>query len=143
MHDLADNMIYLVVARTPGATGGNAGIVLLYRAALSVDAQGEITGDNHVDCSRIENKMGLHGCATVDWYSVSRGPCTGYLLGDKENIGLNQISSLDEPGARFHRSVCMGMASSAYLNATLRNAASTGRQHNGSLQSASTASSHY
>lgn len=117
MHDLADNMIYLVVARTPGATGGTLGLSCFIVPRFSVDAQGEITGDNHVDCSRIENKMGLHGCATVGLVFGQRGPCTGYLLGDKENIGLNQISSLMSLARVSTGVFALGMASSAYLNA--------------------------
>lgn len=136
MHDLAENMIYLVVARTPGATAGTLGLSCFIVPRFRVDAEGnhldknfgdkalgaktsgnKPIGDNHVDCSRIENKMGLHGCATVGLVFGQRGPCTGYLLGDKENIGLNQIGSLMSLARVSTGVFALGMASSAYLNA--------------------------
>lgn len=117
MHDLAENMIYLVVARTPGAIAGTLGLSCFIVPRFRVDQKGNLIGDNHVDCSRIENKMGLHGCATVGLVFGQRGPCTGYLLGDKENIGLNQIGSLMSLARVSTGVFALGMASSAYLNA--------------------------
>ncbi|WP_404364303.1 acyl-CoA dehydrogenase [Marinobacter sp.] len=117
MHDLSENMVYLVIARTPDAPPGTTGLSCFLVPRFTIDEAGEITGDNHVTCTRLEDKMGLRACATAALSFGHTGPCVGYLLGERENAGLRQLLSLMNL-ARISTGIFgLSMASSAYLNA--------------------------
>lgn len=120
MHDLNDNIAYIVLARVDGARKGTVGlscfVVPRYqlegRALPSNDQQ-----DNGVRCVRLEKKMGLHGCATAQISFGQAAPCYGYLLGDRENVGLKQLMTMMNLARIATGIYALGMASSAYLNA--------------------------
>ena len=61
--------------------------------------------------------MGLKGCANTHLRFGERGNCYGYLMGDRENIGLVQLLSMMTPARISTGIYALGMASSAYLNA--------------------------
>jgi alkylation response protein AidB-like acyl-CoA dehydrogenase len=83
-HDLAENIIHLVLARIEGAPAGVKGISLFLVPKLDVAADGSLAGRNAVHCGAIEHKMGIHGNATcVMNYDGARG----YLVGEP-NRGL-------------------------------------------------------
>ncbi|MGD0719531.1 MAG: acyl-CoA dehydrogenase C-terminal domain-containing protein [Roseiarcus sp.] len=86
-HDLADNIIHLVLARIEGAPAGVKGISLFVVPKISLRADGALGEPNGVTCGSIEHKMGIHANSTcVLNYDGARG----WLVGE-ENRGLNAM----------------------------------------------------
>jgi alkylation response protein AidB-like acyl-CoA dehydrogenase len=83
-HDLADNIIHLVLAKTPDAPDSVKGISLFLVPKFMVGADGSLGARNAVTCGSIEHKMGIHANATC---VMNYDGATGYLLGE-ENKGL-------------------------------------------------------
>ena len=83
-HDLAENIIHLVLARTPDAPQGSKGISLFVVPKFLVNADGTPGERNAVACGSIEHKMGIHGNATC---VMNYDGATGWLIGE-ENKGL-------------------------------------------------------
>lgn len=78
-HDLADNIIHLVLARLPDAPSGAKGASLFLVPKYKVDAAGNPGDANAVTCGSLEQKMGIHGSATcVMHFDASEG----YLVGE-------------------------------------------------------------
>ncbi|WP_426123978.1 acyl-CoA dehydrogenase C-terminal domain-containing protein [Pararhizobium sp. PWRC1-1] len=86
-HDMADNIIHLVIARIEGAPEGVKGISLFIVPKLHVEADGSIGARNTVSCGAIEHKMGIHGNSTC---VMNYDDAVGYLIGT-ENKGLNAM----------------------------------------------------
>lgn len=84
-HDMAENIIHIVLARLPGAPKGTKGISLFIVPKFNVNADGSIGERNAVRCGSIEHKMGIHGNATC---VINFDQAKGYLIGP-ENRGLN------------------------------------------------------
>ena len=63
-HNLAENIIHLVLARTPGAPAGTKGLSLFIVPKIRINADGSLGDGNDVACSNIEEKMGIHGSPT-------------------------------------------------------------------------------
>ena len=83
-HDLAENIIHLVLARIDGAPAGTRGISLFIVPKFLPDAEGNPGQRNNVHCLGLEEKMGIHGNATC---VMSHEEATGWLVGE-ENRGL-------------------------------------------------------
>jgi alkylation response protein AidB-like acyl-CoA dehydrogenase len=83
-HDLADNIIHLVLARIEGAPQGTKGISLFIVPKFVLDKDGNPGKRNGVVCGKIEEKMGIHGNSTC---VLNYDDATGYLVG-QENKGL-------------------------------------------------------
>jgi alkylation response protein AidB-like acyl-CoA dehydrogenase len=83
-HDLTENIIHLVLAKTPGAPDSTKGISLFIVPKFLVNADGSLGARNAVNCGSIEHKMGIHGNSTC---VINHDGATGYLLGE-ENKGL-------------------------------------------------------
>lgn len=83
-HDLTENIIHLVLARTPGAPEGSKGISLFIVPKFLIDPDGSIGSRNSLSCGALEHKMGIHGNATC---VMNYDGATGWLLGE-ENRGL-------------------------------------------------------
>jgi acyl-CoA dehydrogenase len=83
-HDMADNIIHLVLARIEGAPEGTKGISLFIVPKFMVKDDGSLGDRNGVACGAIEHKMGIHGNATC---VMNYDDATGYLIG-AENKGL-------------------------------------------------------
>jgi acyl-CoA dehydrogenase len=113
MHDLTSNIAYIVLARVEGARAGTVGLSCFVVPRFTVDEN----KDNGVRCVRLEQKMGLHGCATTQLSFGLDAPSQGYLLGDRENIGLRQLMTMMNLARIATGIYALGMASSAYLNA--------------------------
>ncbi len=86
-HDLAENIVHLVLARLEGAPVGVKGISLFAVPKFQVDADGVPGAANGVSCGSIEHKMGIHGNATC---VMNFDGAIGYLLGEA-NRGLNAM----------------------------------------------------
>ena len=84
-HDMAENIIHIVLARLPGAPKGTKGISLFIVPKFNVNADGTVGDRNGVRCASIEHKMGIHGNATC---VINFDQAKGYLIGP-ENRGLN------------------------------------------------------
>lgn len=93
-HDLAENIIHLVLARTPGAPAGVKGISLFIVPKFLVNDDGSMGRRNDVWCASIEHKLGIHGSPTaVLMYGAGNGEtdgAVGYLIG-RENQGLDYM----------------------------------------------------
>jgi alkylation response protein AidB-like acyl-CoA dehydrogenase len=80
-HDLADNIIHLVLAKVAGAPDTVKGISLFIVPKFLVNADGSLGERNGVVCGSIEEKMGIHGNSTC---LLNYDGATGYLVGDPE-----------------------------------------------------------
>lgn len=83
-HDLADNIIHLVLARIEGAPAGIKGVSLFVVPKFMVNADGSLGERNGVMCGSIEHKMGIHGNSTC---VMNYDGATGWLIGE-ENKGM-------------------------------------------------------
>ena len=86
-HDLAENIIHLVLARTEGAPAGIKGISLFVVPKFLVNADGSVGARNGVVCGSIEHKMGIHGNSTC---VMNYDNATGWLVGE-ENKGMQAM----------------------------------------------------
>jgi alkylation response protein AidB-like acyl-CoA dehydrogenase len=78
-HDMADNIIHLVLAKAPGGGEGTRGISLFIVPKFLVNEDGSLGARNAVSVGKIEEKMGIHGNATC---VLNYDGATGWLLGD-------------------------------------------------------------
>ncbi|MBR0826414.1 acyl-CoA dehydrogenase C-terminal domain-containing protein [Bradyrhizobium manausense] len=83
-HDLAPNIIHLVLARIEGAPAGIKGVSLFVVPKNLVNADGSVGARNGVTCGSIEHKMGIHGNSTC---VMNYDNATGWLIGE-ENKGM-------------------------------------------------------
>jgi hypothetical protein len=86
-HDLAENIIHLVLARIEGAPAGVKGISLFIVPKILVNPDGSLGARNGVSCGSIEEKMGIHGNATC---VMNYDGAQGFLIGEP-NRGLNAM----------------------------------------------------
>jgi len=86
-HDMAENIVHLVLARIEGAPAGTKGISLFIVPKFILDGDGKPGKRNGVACGSIEEKMGIHGNATC---VLNYDDAEGYLLG-QENGGLKAM----------------------------------------------------
>ncbi len=80
-HDMADNIVHLVLARTPDAPAGTRGISLFLVPKFRLDGQGNPGAFNDVRVVSIEHKMGLHASPTCVLSFGDEGDCIGELIG--------------------------------------------------------------
>ncbi|MCV6593320.1 MAG: acyl-CoA dehydrogenase [Silicimonas sp.] len=81
-HDMADNIIHLVLARLPDAPEGVKGISLFVVPKFLVNADGSLGERNDVRCVSIEHKLGIHASPTCTLAFGDNGGATGYLVGE-------------------------------------------------------------
>ena len=111
-HDLAENIIHLVLARLPDAPAGTKGISLFIVPKFIPNADGSIGKRNGIKCGSIELKMGIHGNATC---VMNLDSATGWLVGEP-NKGLNAMFVMMN-GARLGVGMqSLGLAEVAYQN---------------------------
>jgi alkylation response protein AidB-like acyl-CoA dehydrogenase len=84
-HDMAGNIVHIVLARLPGAPAGTKGISLFIVPKFIVNADGTPGDRNAVECGSLEHKMGIHGNATC---VMNFDGAKAWLIGP-ENKGLN------------------------------------------------------
>ncbi|MFM0315249.1 acyl-CoA dehydrogenase [Paraburkholderia nemoris] len=89
-HDMADNIVHLVLARTPDAPEGVKGISLFIVPKFLVNEDGSLGERNDVHCVSIEHKLGIKANPTAVLQYGDNGGATGYLIGE-ENRGLEYM----------------------------------------------------
>jgi acyl-CoA dehydrogenase len=89
-HDYTDNIIHLVLARTPDAPEGVKGISLFLVPKFVVNDDGSLGARNDVHCVSLEHKLGIHASPTAVLAYGDHGGAVGYLIGD-ENRGLEYM----------------------------------------------------
>jgi len=89
-HDLAENIVHLVLARVEGAPAGIRGTTLFIVPKFLPNADGTPGARNAVTCGSIEEKMGIHGNATC---VMNYDAATGFLIGE-ENRGINAMFTM-------------------------------------------------
>jgi len=89
-HDLADNIIHLVLARTPDAPAGTKGISMFLIPKFLLDDNDNPGERNSVETVSIEHKLGIHGSPTC---VLSFEDATGYMIGE-ENQGMRYMFTM-------------------------------------------------
>ncbi len=116
-HDMADNVVHLVLARVENAPQGTKGLSLFIVPRVRVKADGTPGEFNDVTVAGIEHKMGINGSATCSLNFGENGNCIGELVGTVENQGMPQMFRMMN-GARIGVGIQgVAVAGSAYLNA--------------------------
>ena len=92
-HDMAENIIHLVLARLPDAPEGVKGISLFVVPKVLIDEDGELTKQNDVVCTSIEHKLGIHASPTCSMSFGENGGAVGYLVGEP-NKGLSYMFTM-------------------------------------------------
>ncbi len=95
-HDLAENIIHLMLAKTPGAQEGTAGISLFIVPKFWINDDGTQGAWNDVTSVGIEHKMGIHGSSTLTLAMGENDNCFGWMVGEKEVVdgrgkGMSQM----------------------------------------------------
>ena len=89
-HDMAENIVHLVLARVTGAPEGVKGISLFVCPKFMVNADGTLGARNDVHCVSIEHKLGIKASPTAVLQYGDKGGAVGYLVGE-ENRGLEYM----------------------------------------------------
>ncbi len=89
-HDMAANIVHLVLARVQGAPEGVKGISLFVVPKFMVNSDGSLGARNDVQCVSIEHKMGIKASPTAVLQYGDHGGAVGYLVG-QENRGLEYM----------------------------------------------------
>ncbi len=117
-HDMAANIIHLVLAKAPGGGEGTKGISLFIVPKFLVREDGSLGARNAVSCGKIEEKMGIHGNATC---VMNYDGATGFLIGDLHKGMRAMFTMMNE--ARLG----VGLQGYAQAEAAYRNAVAYAR----------------
>jgi alkylation response protein AidB-like acyl-CoA dehydrogenase len=112
-HDLTENIIHLVLAKTPGAPESSKGISLFVVPKYLVEADGSLGRRNAVSCGSIEHKMGIHANSTC---VMNYDGATGWMVGE-ENKGLAAMFIMMNAARLGVGLQGLGIAEVAYQNA--------------------------
>jgi alkylation response protein AidB-like acyl-CoA dehydrogenase len=112
-HDMAENIVHLVLARLPGAPAGSKGISLFVVPKLMPNADGSLGARNAIHCGGLEHKMGIHGNATAQM--VLDG-AAGWLVGEP-NKGLPAMFVMMNAARLGVGNQGLGLTEVAYQNA--------------------------
>jgi alkylation response protein AidB-like acyl-CoA dehydrogenase len=114
--NLTENIIHPVLARLKGAPAGTRGISLFLVPKIWVNDDGSLGEFNHITCTGVEEKMGLHGSPTCSMALGEKGMCRGYLLGE-ENKGMAGMFQMMNDVRLEVGTQAFAHASAAYLYA--------------------------
>lgn len=114
-HDLAANIVHLVLARLPDAPPGTRGISLFVVPKFLPDPNGDPGVRNAIHCGAIEHKMGIHGNATCQMHLDD---ATGWLVGDAHR-GLNAMFVMMNAARLGVGMQSLGLTDVAYQNAAV------------------------
>jgi alkylation response protein AidB-like acyl-CoA dehydrogenase len=112
-HDLSENIIHCVLARTEGAPSGYKGISLFIVPKYRVNEDGTLGPLNDVYCSGIESKMGWDGAPTATLHFGDHDECQGWLLGE-EGQGLSLMFHMMNEMRLATGAQGVGQAAAAY-----------------------------
>ena len=116
-HDMADNIVHLVLARPEGAGPGTKGLSLFVVPKYHVDlATGELGARNGVYATNVEKKMGLKVSTTCELTFGENEPAVGWLVGDVHN-GIAQMFKVIEYARMMVGTKAIATLSTGYLNA--------------------------
>jgi alkylation response protein AidB-like acyl-CoA dehydrogenase len=116
-HDMADNIVHLVLARPEGAGPGTKGLSLFVVPKFHVDlATGEIGARNGVYATNIEKKMGIKVSTTCELTFGENEPAVGWLVGDVHD-GIAQMFKVIEYARMMVGTKAIATLSTGYLNA--------------------------
>jgi butyryl-CoA dehydrogenase len=114
-HDMAANIIHLVLARLPDAPTGTRGISLFIVPKFIPDAKGEPGVRNSIFCGALEHKMGIHGNATAQ---LNLDGAKGWLIG-QPNKGLQAMFVMMNAARLGVGMQSLGLTEIAYQNAAV------------------------
>ena len=120
-HDMAENIVHLVLARVVGAPEGVKGISLFVVPKFNVNKDGSLKSRNDVHCVSIEHKLGIKASPTAVLQFGDHGGAVGYIVG-QENRGLEYMFIMMN-AARF----AVGMQGIAIAERAYQKAASFAR----------------
>jgi alkylation response protein AidB-like acyl-CoA dehydrogenase len=116
-HDLADNILHLVLARPEGAGAGTKGLSMFLVPKFHVDLEtGELGERNGVYATNLEKKMGLKASTTCELRFGERHPAVGWLVGDDHN-GIWQMFKVIENARMMVGAKAIATLSTGYLTA--------------------------
>ncbi|MBC7986642.1 MAG: acyl-CoA dehydrogenase [Sphingomonadaceae bacterium] len=92
-HDMAENIVHLVLARTPGAPAGTRGISLFLVPKMLVNDDGSLGEANDLRVVSLEHKMGIHASPTCVMSYGDNDACLGWLIGE-ENQGMRAMFTM-------------------------------------------------
>jgi len=116
-HDMAENIIHMVLARIEGAPPGTKGLSLFIVPKIWVNPDGSPGKANDVATASIEHKLGIKASATAVLNFGENGQCRGMLMGGVAHQGMKQMFRMMN-GARIAVGVQgLAVAATAYLNA--------------------------
>ena len=92
-HDVAENIVHLVLARLPDAPPGLKGISLFLVPKFLVNDDGSLGARNDLICSSLEHKLGIHGSPTAVMSYGDKEGAVGYLIGE-ENKGIGYMFTM-------------------------------------------------
>ncbi len=127
-HDMADNIVHLVLARIPGGPEGVKGISLFICPKFMVNENGSLGQRNGVACGNLEEKMGIHGNPTC---VMNYDEATGYLLGEPHK-GLRAMftmmnqARMDVAGQGLYQASAAYQVAAEYAKDRLQGRAVTG-----------------
>ncbi|MCW1954812.1 MAG: acyl-CoA dehydrogenase C-terminal domain-containing protein [Roseobacter sp.] len=114
-HEMADNIIHLVLAKIPGGPDGIKGVSLFIVPKFIVNEDGTPGARNGVSCGALEEKMGIHGNATC---VMNYDAATGYLLGT-EHKGMRAMFTMMNEARIGVGMQGLAQAEAAYQNAVI------------------------
>jgi alkylation response protein AidB-like acyl-CoA dehydrogenase len=112
-HDLAENIVHLVLARLPDAPQGSKGISLFVVPKFLANADGSLGARNGIVCTGLEHKMGIHGNATCQ---LNLDGALGWLVG-QPNKGLPAMFVMMNAARIGVANQSLGLTEVAYQNA--------------------------
>jgi alkylation response protein AidB-like acyl-CoA dehydrogenase len=112
-HDMADNIVHLVLAKIVGGPEGIKGVSLFIVPKFLVNEDGSLGARNGVSCGKIEEKMGIHGNSTC---VMNYDEATGYLLGE-EHKGMRAMFTMMNEARLGVGMQGLAQAEAAYQNA--------------------------
>ena len=114
-HEMADNIIHLVLAKIPGGPDGIKGVSLFIVPKFMVSEDGSLGARNGVSCGALEEKMGIHGNSTC---VMNYDEATGYLLGT-EHKGMRAMFTMMNEARIGVGMQGVAQAEAAYQNAVV------------------------
>ncbi|WP_101049050.1 acyl-CoA dehydrogenase C-terminal domain-containing protein [Macromonas nakdongensis] len=112
-HDMAENIVHLVLARLPDAPKGSKGISLFLVPKFHVNADGSLGGRNGIHCGGLEHKMGIHGNATAQ---MILDGAVGTMVG-QPNKGLQAMFVMMNAARLGVGNQSLGLTEVAFQNA--------------------------